>query len=140
MFDAYRVFYGQPSDPDAARAFLDARLRRDESVVFVSRDHDTPLGFTQLYPTFSSVAARRVWILNDLFVVPAARRRGVARALMAAAQAFAGSTGAVRIALETTRDNRAAQALYESLGYARDDAMFTYSLALDAPPASAAPR
>lgn len=139
LFDAYRVFYGQPSDPDAARAFLGARLQHDESVVFIARENGMPAGFTQLYPAFSSVAARRLWILNDLFVVPAARKHGVARALMDTARAFAASSGAVRITLETARDNRAAQALYESLGYERDDGMFTSSLAIDAAPTPAAP-
>lgn len=140
LFDAYRVFYRQPSDPDAARAFLDARLQHDESVVFIARGNGVPTGFTQLYPAFSSVAARRVWILNDLFVAPAARKRGVARALMDAARIFAASTGAVRITLETARDNRAAQALYESLGYGRDDGMFAYSLTLDGTPPPTASR
>lgn len=122
LFDAYRVFYEQASNPTLARDFVDARLRRNESVIFLACDATREaLGFTQLYPTFSSVAARRVWILNDLFVAPAARQRGVARALMEAARLHAIETGALRLELETANDNHAAQALYESLGYVRSD-------------------
>lgn len=132
LFDAYRVFYRQASSLTAARAFLDARLHRGESVIFVARDpaSDAALGFTQLYPSFSSVSAQRIWILNDLFVAPAARKRGVARALMERARTFAAGDGAIRLVLETSGNNHAAQALYESLGYVRDAGTRHYSLEL----------
>lgn len=130
LFDAYRVFYRQPSDRRAARAFLQERLQRGESVIFIAQAaaSGAALGFTQLYPSFSSVSARRTWILNDLFVAPEARQRGGARALMACAQSFAMTTGAPRLALETAKDNRAAQALYESLGYVREAGFRHYAL------------
>jgi ribosomal protein S18 acetylase RimI-like enzyme len=131
LFDAYRVFYGRPSDRGLARAFLQARLQRDESVIFIARDATCEaLGFTQLYPSFSSVSAQRIWVLNDLFVTAVARHRGVARALMECARAFALQTGALRLVLETAEDNRPAQALYESLGYVRESGTRHYSLAL----------
>ncbi|WHZ18785.1 MAG: Acetyltransferase, GNAT family [Rhodanobacteraceae bacterium] len=132
LFDAYRVFYRQASDLARARAFLDERLRLGESTIFLARDAATgaALGFTQLYPAFSSVGARRIWILNDLFVAPEARSRGVARALMSTARAFAIETGALRLVLETAEDNTPAQALYESLGYARESDTRHYSLEL----------
>lgn len=130
LFDAYRVFYRQVSDPATARSFLDERLRRNESVIFIARDggNREALGFTQLYPSFSSVSAGRIWVLNDLFVTPAARNCGVARALMNRARDFAMETGALRLVLETAEDNHAAQALYESLGYARESGERHYSL------------
>ncbi len=133
LFDAYRVFYRQPSDPTVARAFLRERLQRGESVILLSRDthNGAALGFTQLYPSFSSVSAGRIWILNDLFVAATARRRGVARALMASARAFAVGTGALRLVLETAEDNHHARALYESLGYVREGGTRHYSLELD---------
>jgi ribosomal protein S18 acetylase RimI-like enzyme len=132
LFDGYRVFYRQPSDPALARAFIEERLRRDESVVFLARDggNREALGFTQLYPMFSSVSARRIWVLNDLFVAPTARKRGVARALMNRARDFATEAGALRLILETAEDNRAAQALYESLGYVRESGERHYTLEL----------
>jgi len=92
LFDGYRRFYRQPSDLAAARRFLADRLAADESVIFAAAlpEADGLAGFTQLYPFFSSVRMRRVWVLNDLYVAPGARRQGVARALMDAAHAFDG--------------------------------------------------
>lgn len=133
LFDAYREFYALRPDFAIARAFLQARLCHDESVIFLARDASSSaaLGFTQLYPSFSSVSARRTWILNDLFVAPDARKRGVARALMACAREFAIASGAVRVTLETSSGNRSAQSLYESLGYSREAGMRHYALQLD---------
>lgn len=130
LFDGYRQFYRRPSDLDAARAFLGERLAADDSVLLVAERDGTLVGFTQLYPLFSSVRMRRVWVLNDLFVAPDARRQGVARALMEGARAVAASTGAVALQLATEHDNRSAQALYEALGYERDTDFATYELAL----------
>lgn len=133
LFDAYRVFYGKTSDPALARAFLRERIERDESVIFLARDAASgeALGFTQLYPCFSSVSARRLWILNDLYVDAKARRRGTARTLMQRAREHAEATNAIRLILQTAHDNRHAQALYESLGYAREGAAFVgYTLEL----------
>jgi len=132
LFDGYRRFYRQPSDLAAARRFLADRLAADESVIFAAAlpEADGLAGFTQLYPFFSSVRMRRVWVLNDLYVAPGARRQGVARALMDAAHAFAASTGAVGVDLATERDNASAQALYDDLGYQRDDAYWHYALTL----------
>lgn len=131
LFDAYRVFYRRTSDRAVARAFVEERLQREESVIFIARGTSgEALGFTQLYPAFSSVSARRIWILNDLFVAPGARSRGVARQLMERARAFALETGALRLVLETAEDNHPAQALYEALGYARETGTRHYSLEL----------
>ena len=129
LFDAYRVFYRQPSDPARASAFLGERLVCGESVIFLARDGaGAALGFTQLYPCFSSVSASRFWILNDLYVEARARRLGVARALVKAANAHAITTGAARVTLTTARENAPAQALYESLGYVRETKMLDYTL------------
>jgi GNAT superfamily N-acetyltransferase len=128
LFDAYRQFYRQPPDVAAARAFLSERLIRSESVVFLAFRGDAPAGFTQLYPCFSSTAMKRMWILNDLFVVPQARRAGVAEALMQRARQFAAETKAENMWLETAVDNHSAQALYEELGWERDDIYYRYNL------------
>ena len=124
LFDAYRQFYGQRPDPAAARAFLNERLRRDESVIFIAVDdgeRDETLGFTQLYPSFSSVSVRRLWILNDLFVAAGVRRGGVGRRLLERAREFAVETDAKGLTLATAVDNAAAQALYESCGWRQDE-------------------
>ncbi len=132
LFDGYRQFYGQPADDALAEAFLRERFVNHDSVVFLAVDplSGAGLGFVQLYPSFSSVAARRIWILNDLFVAPPARKQGVGRALLNAARNHGESTGAKRLVLSTAAANREARALYESFGYQQDDAFLTYQLEL----------
>ena len=129
LFDAYRQFYGQPSDVPAAREWLRSRLRFGESTVLLAKRAGSTVGFVQLYPMFSSVRTAKTWILNDLYVDTGARRQGVARALLDAAAMFAREDGAAGIALETSRDNAAARALYLAAGW-QEDATQWYSLAL----------
>lgn len=131
LFDGYRRFYGKPSDEAGARAFLTERLRLGESLILVARDADgAALGFTQLYPLFSSVRMVRTWLLNDLYVAASARRQGVARVLLEAAMAKARALGAASLSLSTAHDNHAAQALYESLGWQRDTQFREYAITL----------
>ena len=117
LFDHYRMFYQQPSDSALARRFIGERLQRGESVIFLAEVGEKTVGFTQLFPSFSSVRAGHAFVLNDLYVDIAARRLGVARALLQAAADFARSAGAIRLELETDHDNRSAQALYRHMGW-----------------------
>lgn len=130
LFDRYRQFYAQAADPEAARAFLLQRFERDESILFIAHAGDVAVGFTQLYPMFSSVSLARIFILNDLFVDADARGRGVGRRLLAAATACARELGALRVMLETSVDNVAAQRLYEAEGWRRQNGFLVYSFAL----------
>ena len=131
LFDLYRQFYTQPADPAKARLYIQARLEKAESTIFLALD-DTgkAMGFTQLYATFCSVAAAPIWILYDLYVDQAYRRSGVGRALMNAARDMADASGAQRIELETAISNTTAQPLYEALGYVKNTEFYSYSLAL----------
>lgn len=133
LFDAYRQFYGQPSDPPLAETFIQDRLDKEEAVIFLAvSDSGEGLGFIQLFPSFSSVGVCRIWILNDLFVSPEARRSGVGRALMEQARAHTRETGGRRLMLETQTDNQKAQALYEDLGYVcQNDVTKHYSLEVE---------
>ena len=127
LFDAYRQFYKQPSDLPRARKYLQERLERNESVIFVAQTGDREIvGFCQLYPTFCSVRVAHTYVLYDLFVSPAARGTGAGRSLMLAAEIHAAKTGAARMELSTARDNKVAQSLYESQGWVRDEAFFVY--------------
>lgn len=122
LFDAYRRFYGQPGDLPRARDFLAARMDDPgaggpDAIVFLATVDGAPAGFTLLYPMWSSVATARILVLNDLFVAESARRRGVAQALLGAARDFGRAHGALRLVLETTRDNVVAQALYHRAGW-----------------------
>ncbi len=131
LFDAYRQFYGQPSDLAVARQFLHDRLSRHEAVVLIAEDiRGDMIGFVQLFPTFSSVLAAPTHILHDLFVVPLARRRGVATRLMKAAVETARAAGVARLELATAIANVPAQRLYESLGWERDKEFYVYGLSL----------
>jgi GNAT superfamily N-acetyltransferase len=126
LFSAYRRFYRQPPALKKERAFLAARVRSRGSVVFVARIASRPVGFMQLYPSFSSISLERVWILNDLYVLPKARRRGVGRRLVQRAQQLAYETGAAAVLLETASGNPARK-LYESLGWRLDRKFVHYS-------------
>jgi ribosomal protein S18 acetylase RimI-like enzyme len=130
LFDAYRQFYERATDLAGARRFLAERLERDESVIFAVVENERALGFTQLYPSFSSVSMRPIWILNDLFVAEEARRHGVGALLLGAAREHARSTGAARLALATAVTNTKAQALYEKDGWRMDTAFLHYEYEL----------
>jgi GNAT superfamily N-acetyltransferase len=129
LFDGYRQFYGQRSDLAAARAFLGDRIDRDESVIYVAyTDADGAAGFTQLYPSFSSVSLKTLWILNDLFVRSDVRRGGVGRALLERARQHGVDSAAKGLILSTAVTNKPAQTLYESCGWQRDEEFFQYHL------------
>ncbi len=130
LYDGYRQFYRQPSDPGLAERFLRDRLTRGDSVIFLAEGDSGPLGFTQLYPIFSSISAGPAWILNDLFVAPGARKGGVARALLERARAHGLFTGARWLSLSTEQTNVTAQRLYETLGWVRDTEYYHYELPL----------
>lgn len=131
LFDGYRQFYGQPADLARARAFIAERFQHAESVILLALDGEgAGLGFTQLYPLFSSVRCTRRYLLNDLFVVPAARRRGVAADLLRAAAEHGRAMGVAGMSLSTAHDNHAAQRLYESLGWELETGFREYHLAL----------
>jgi len=131
LFDQYRQFYRMSADEAGAEKFLRERMQKNESVIFVATDDaGAALGFTQLYPSFSSTVMKRLWILNDLYVVPQYRRSGVAKALMERARQWGIETGAAELMLETAVDNEKAQRLYESLGWKRDTEFLTYHLLL----------
>ncbi|TAE26421.1 MAG: GNAT family N-acetyltransferase [Candidatus Kapaibacterium sp.] len=131
LFDGYRQFYEQTADVEGARIFLESRITAQESTIFLALGvNGEGLGFTQLYPVFTSVGMRRAWLLNDLFVAPEARKQGVAEALMEEARTFAKQTNAAYLTLETAQTNASAQALYEKLGWKRDTEHYFYSLSL----------
>jgi ribosomal protein S18 acetylase RimI-like enzyme len=126
LLDAYRQFYGRSSDLNAARKFLTDRFTQSESVIFIAYHAGTAVGFTQLYPSFSSVSLGRIFILNDLFVIEQARRIGVASRLLATAVEFSRNQSAVRVSLSTAIENEKAQQLYQSAGWKRDAQFFYY--------------
>ena len=126
LFNQYRESQGKTGDLSAARAFIAARIGRDESVVFLAHEGSAPVGLAQLYPSYSSVSLARVFVLNDLFVPEAGRRKGVASKLLATIDSFAWANGAARSTLNVARENSSAQALYEARGWSQDTQFFMY--------------
>lgn len=132
LFDCYRQFYGKSPDLELARRFIEDRMRNGDSVLLVAEDGArTLVGFCQMYPTFCSVSAAPICVLYDLFVAETARRSGAGSALLVAARDYAVKGGFARIDLATAKTNRAAQVLYEKLGWVRDEMFFTYSKVLE---------
>ena len=136
LFDLYRQFYECPSDPDAAKSWLQHNMEAQRSIIFTADTGSELLGLTQLYPALCSVDLVEYYVLYDLYVLEDARRQGVARALMNAASHWAREQGAARLDLETARDNAVGQALYRDLGYTLDEKFLKFSLDLTRPPAA----
>lgn len=131
LFNQYRIFYGKFSDLGMAKAFIDARLANKESIIFVALADDQPVGFTQLYPKYSSARLSKNWILNDLFVDLDYRKQGIGEALIETAMNFAKTQGATFVQLETAVDNYTAQSLYETIGFKKqepDKEFFLYKI------------
>lgn len=124
LFNQYRMFYKQEDDKEGAATFLLERTENRESVILVAMEAGEFIGFTQLYPIFSSVSMRKAWLLNDLFVLETHRGKGVATALLAAARQLAVNTEAKWLLLQTNPWNKEAQALYEKEGWVRESDIF----------------
>ncbi len=135
LFDDYRVFYKYPSDIALAERFIKERLDNNESVIFAAFEDgiEMPVGFTQLYPLISSGRAIKNWVLNDLYVAPDHRKKGIGEWLIKMAMSFADSTGAKFVQLETAFDNFTAQRLYENMGFKKHqpDGFFIYRAELN---------
>lgn len=133
LFVKYREFYGELSYPQASRDFLEKRLRREESVIYLALADDDSrlLGFCQLYPSFSSLSLKRVWILNDIYVAEDARRQLVADRLITQAKKMARETQAVRLRVSTSSNNDVAQKVYESIGFKEDTQFKNYVLPIN---------
>lgn len=120
LFDAYRVFYRQESDPKGAAKFLTDRLSFKDSEIFVASQDEELLGFVQLYPRFSSTQLKRTWLLNDLFVSSEARGKNIGVRLIERAKILAYSTKAVGLLLETEKTNHIGNKLYPKTGFTLD--------------------
>lgn len=125
LFNAYRIFYGQDHNEAGAFKFLSERLNKKESIILIAYENNIAVGFTQLYPTFSSVSLKATLILNDLFVREESRKTGIAKALLKEAKAYCIKNNYKGLSLETATQNPA-QHLYEKLGWKKDVHVFHY--------------
>lgn len=121
LFDMYRQFYEQPPDIVAAREFIFQRMSNNESVIFLATNETgSGMGFVQLYPSYTSVGMKRMWILNDLFVHVNHRRKGVAEGLLDECKKLSDDTSAAGLILETRNSNTPARNLYVKYGFEYD--------------------
>ena len=127
LVEKYRAFYKQPEN-EKTLGYLKSRLENDEAIVFIARDDSVAVGFTMLYPTFSTVSLSNVWLLNDLYVEEANRGQGIASKLMETTESAAREAGATRVFLRTAHDNVTAQSLYEGRNYIQDEVFRRYDL------------
>lgn len=130
LFESYRAFYGEASRTVVARTFLHDRWVLGESKLIVAETAGEIVGFTQLFPSFSSVSLQRLWILNDLFVTESARGQGVGRKLLQAAAEFGQITLAKQLFIEGAVANTSARGLYEDFGFIPNDEYVYYHLPL----------
>lgn len=128
LFDAYRQFYKQEPNLVFANEFISARLKNNESIIFIAEDaSQNALGFCQIYPSFCSVIGAPIYVLYDLFVSPNARKLGLGKMLLEQAREHAQTNGIPRMDLTTAKTNLNAQSLYESLGWVRDEIFYAYN-------------
>jgi GNAT superfamily N-acetyltransferase len=127
LFDAYRVWYRKPTDLAGARQFLGERIENQDSVIYGAfTDQDEIVGFTQLYPLFSSTRMGKLWLLNDLFVHPDFRGRGISLLLLEKSKELAEQTNAVAVILETEKSNDIGNQLYPRAGFQLEDDTYHY--------------
>lgn len=117
LIAAYQQFYGAAPDDARNRAHFGRFLAGDaRGIQFVAlAGNDAALGFATLYFPFSSVVAAAICLMNDLFVVPQARGRGVGRALIEHCCHYAGEHGFASLSWQTAQSNTVAQRLYDSI-------------------------
>lgn len=128
---AYRQFYGHAcKNKDEMQIFVTERLKRNEAMIFLAYNKEKAIGFTQLYTNFTTVGLGKIWILNDLYVEPKYRSKGIGKKLIDTVTRFAKEDGAIRVDLKTKHDNILAKTLYKKYGFKQDDTFihFQYSL------------
>lgn len=119
LFDGYRIFYRQESDIKSAKAFLKERLTNQDTIIYIAYIDDNAVGFTHLFPSFSSVSMQPLYVLNDLYVDKNYRKQKIGVALLNKAKQLCREKNYKGLALQTEATNPA-QHLYESLGWKQD--------------------
>jgi ribosomal protein S18 acetylase RimI-like enzyme len=117
LFDAYRVFYRKESDLEGASTFIEERITNAESIIYLAFSGTEVVGFTQLYPIFSSTRMKRIWLLNDLYINKNYRGRGISKMLLDKSKQLAKDTNAAAVILETEKSNDIGNRLYPSTGF-----------------------
>jgi ribosomal protein S18 acetylase RimI-like enzyme len=133
LFDQYLVFYKKPSNIEKHKSFLKERIENNEAIIFLAFDDEIKekaIGFTLIYPTFSSILLSKILILNDLYVDSTIRNNGTGEKLILKTVELAKELGVKLVRLRTAKNNIIAQGLYHKMGFIRDDLVYTYDLAV----------
>jgi len=120
IFEKYRDFYKKMADYETAKSFLEERISRNESVIYIAEANQKIVGFTQLYPLFSSTRMKKLWLLNDLYVEEEYRQKGISVALIDRAKELCRETGACQLSLETSKTNMVGNNLYPKTDFQLD--------------------
>ncbi|HFK5510189.1 N-acetyltransferase [Elizabethkingia anophelis] len=127
IFEKYRDFYKKQGDYEGAKSFLKERISNNESVIYIAEADGKTIGFTQLYPLFSSTRMKKLWLLNDLYVEEEYRQKGISIALIDKAKELCRETGACQLSLETSKTNMVGNNLYPKTDFQLDtEANFYY--------------
>ena len=133
LFDQYLVFYKKPSNIEKHKSFLKERMENNEAMIFMAFDDtvkEKAIGFTLIYPTFSSILLNKILILNDLYVDSTIRNNGTGEKLILKTVELAKELGVKLVRLRTAKNNVVAQGLYHKMGFVRDHLVYTYDLAV----------
>jgi len=129
LMRAYCDFY-EVSPPDDALLALARALIADperEGLQLLARRDGEAVGFATIYWSWATTIASRIGVMNDLYVVPAARGTGAAEQLIRACAAECKHKGAAELTWQTAPDNERAQRVYDRLGAKRSQ-WIDYSL------------
>jgi GNAT superfamily N-acetyltransferase len=122
LMRAYCDFYAvAPSDEallGLSRALIADPER--EGVQLLARDGGS-VGFATIFWSWATTSAERIGVMNDLFVAPEARGKGVAEALIEACRAECAGHGAGKLTWQTAPDNATAMKLYDRIGAVREE-------------------
>jgi len=131
LFEQYRLFYKQEPNPSAAEKFIKDRLLNKDSDIFLGYKDDVCLGFMQIYRCWDSVSMTKLVFLYDLFVVPKARKHGLAGELISRAKKLAKDIEASMIMLQThDKSSNPAIPVYEDNGFEKDTEFIVYNYLL----------
>jgi GNAT superfamily N-acetyltransferase len=114
LFNLYRQSLGQTSQLANCRQFISSRLSESDTMIFIATDEQQPLGFLQLYPSYSSLMLKPIWYFDDVYVVEAYRGEGIAKQLIQKAKSLADNTE-VMIVKRTLMTNASMTLLSEML-------------------------
>ncbi len=118
--------YDPAMSPDAV-ALRGAYLGAEASGACLVAEAGTLIGYVTLHMTFQTAVGALGAYLGDLFVVPGSRRRGVGRALLAAATRMVRLRGGTQLWWTALPGNAAAHGFYAKLG-ATGETLLAFSL------------